>query len=54
MAYVRHLPFPFPRRNVSLEMLKAGMATVYTAKGAEYGGMLAKFKKAEQKARWVV
>ncbi len=54
MAYVRRLPFPFPRRNVSLEMLKAGLATVYTAKGAEYGGMLAKFERAEQMARWVL
>ncbi|TPX60140.1 hypothetical protein PhCBS80983_g02006 [Powellomyces hirtus] len=41
---------PF-KRNLSLEMLQAGWATVYTAAGAEYGGMLEKFQQAEAKAR---
>ncbi|RUS25692.1 hypothetical protein BC938DRAFT_471785 [Jimgerdemannia flammicorona] len=51
MAFVRRYPFPFPRRNVSLEMLRAGLATVYTGKGAEYGGILEKLKRAEEMAR---
>ncbi|KAJ3017562.1 putative endonuclease lcl3 [Thoreauomyces humboldtii] len=39
------------RRNVSLEMLQSGWATVYTSAGAEYGGNLEAFKAAERKAR---
>ncbi|KAL4979479.1 putative endonuclease lcl3 [Aspergillus desertorum] len=41
-VYVRHaldFPIPFRRRDVSYEMLKRGLATVYEAKsGAEFGG----------------
>ncbi|KAH3246033.1 putative endonuclease lcl3 [Aspergillus fumigatus] len=51
-VYVRRLlDFPpFRRRDVSYEMLKRGLATVYEAKiGAEFGGeaMERKYKKAE-------
>lgn len=43
-------PFPFRRRDVSYEMLRSGLATVYEAKtGSEFGGdgMERKYKKAE-------
>lgn len=43
-------PIPFRRRDVSYEMLKRGLATVYEAKvGAEFGGeeMERKYRKAE-------
>ncbi|KAJ3166056.1 putative endonuclease lcl3 [Geranomyces variabilis] len=49
VEYRSWLP-PF-RKNLSLEMLKAGWATVYTAKGAEYDGMLERFQKAEADAK---
>jgi len=40
------------RRDVGLQMIKAGMATVYEAKtGAEYGTLEAKYRKAEGKAK---
>ena len=40
------------KKNVGLEMLKTGLATVYEAKfGSEFGGMEQEFKNAEQKAR---
>lgn len=40
------------RRDVGLEMLKAGLATVYEAKmGAEFGKSEKKYRKAEDKAR---
>ncbi|OLL22147.1 putative endonuclease lcl3 [Neolecta irregularis DAH-3] len=39
------------KKDVSLEMLKAGWATVYTAQGAVYGDMLEKFQRAEEIAR---
>lgn len=40
------------RRNVGLEMLKAGLATVYEAKsGAEFGDLEDKYRKVEAKAR---
>ncbi|KAI9283534.1 hypothetical protein BC943DRAFT_327864 [Umbelopsis sp. AD052] len=51
MAHLRTWPFYWIRRNVSLEMLKAGMASIYTSKGAEYGKYLAKLEKAEQQAQ---
>ena len=42
----------FIRRDVGLEMLKRGLATVYEAKsGAEYGGKEEKYRKAETKAK---
>ncbi|KAJ9372057.1 hypothetical protein DTO282E5_3150 [Paecilomyces variotii] len=52
-VYVRRLldfPIPFRRRDVSYEMLKRGLATIYEAKrGAEFGGeaMEKKYRKAE-------
>ncbi|KAI0396094.1 SNase-domain-containing protein [Xylariaceae sp. FL0594] len=40
------------RRDVGLEMLKMGLATTYEAKsGAEFGGLEAKYKAAEAKAK---
>jgi hypothetical protein len=33
-------------------MLKAGMASIYTAKGAEYGDHLEQLKKAEARAKY--
>ncbi|KAG2179238.1 hypothetical protein INT43_002088 [Umbelopsis isabellina] len=51
MAHLRRWPFYWIRRNVSMEMLKAGMASIYTAKGAEYGDSLEKLKKAEARAK---
>ncbi|KAK4046367.1 Scaffold-type E3 ligase [Microbotryomycetes sp. JL221] len=46
MAYVRRPPWPW-RVNVSEQMLKAGLATVYTQGGAEYAGLLSRFEKLE-------
>ncbi|KAI5475721.1 hypothetical protein MNV49_001014 [Pseudohyphozyma bogoriensis] len=51
MAHVRTLPWPFRKRNVSEEMLRAGLATVYTAGGAEYGGMKARFDALQEEAQ---
>lgn len=51
--YVRRaldFPIPFRRRDVSFEMLRRGLGTVYEAKsGAEFGGavMERKYRKAE-------
>ena len=43
---------PFLRRDVGLEMLKAGWATVYEAKqGAEFGGKEAEYRAAEREAK---
>lgn len=40
------------RRNVGLEMVKRGLATVYEAKqGAEFGGLKKVYEKAEAKAK---
>lgn len=56
-VYVRRgfeFPFPFCRRDVSYEMLKRGLATVYEAKsGAEFGGerMERKYRRAERWAK---
>ncbi|KAK8056363.1 Micrococcal nuclease [Apiospora rasikravindrae] len=42
----------FIRRDVGFEMLKRGLATTYEAKsGAEFGGLEAKYKAAEAKAK---
>jgi hypothetical protein len=51
MAHLRTWPFYWIRRNVSVEMLKAGMASIYTSKGAEYGNYLPQLEKAEQQAK---
>lgn len=50
MAYVRNPPF-YLKKNVSLEMVKAGLASLYVAKGAQYDGILDKLKKHEEKAK---
>jgi endonuclease YncB( thermonuclease family) len=50
MAYVRKPPF-FIKKNVSIEMLKQGLASIYVAKGAEYSGLLDQMKKSEARAK---
>ncbi|RCI01103.1 putative endonuclease lcl3 [Rhizopus azygosporus] len=50
MAYVRRPPF-FLKKNVSLEMVKAGLASIYVAKGAQYAGILDELKKYEARAK---
>lgn len=56
-VYVRRgfeFPLPFRRRDVSYEMLRRGLATLYEAKsGAEYGGedTEMKYRRAEQWAK---
>lgn len=50
MAYVRKPPF-FLKKNVSEEMVKAGLASIYVAKGAQYSGLLERFQKYEAKAK---
>ena len=50
MAYVRNPPF-YRLKNVSVEMVKAGMADIYTAKGAEYGNTLKALEKAQARAK---
>ena len=52
--YVRTPPFFFPRKDVSLEMLKRGLATTYEGKlGAEFGGAKLEqlYKETEAEAR---
>jgi endonuclease YncB( thermonuclease family) len=49
-VYVRRGLF---RKDVGLQMLKAGLATVYEAKtGAEFGELEAKYREAESKAKY--
>jgi len=50
MVYCRSGWIPWSR-NVSLEMLKAGYACVYTSQGAEYSNIENELKAAEAKAR---
>lgn len=50
MAYVRKPPFFF-KKNVSVEMVKAGYASIYVAKGAQYSGILDQLQKYETKAK---
>ncbi|KAJ3190082.1 putative endonuclease lcl3 [Gaertneriomyces sp. JEL0708] len=50
MVWVKSWLPPF-RRNVSLEMLRAGYAVVYEQAGAEYDGQYEKFVAAEKRAR---
>ncbi|KAI8982592.1 hypothetical protein BDB01DRAFT_723504 [Pilobolus umbonatus] len=50
MAYVRKPPF-FIKKNVSVEMVKAGLASIYTAKGAQYANLLAQLEQVEAKAK---
>ena len=42
---------PFHIKNVSLEMLRAGYATLYESGGAEYEGMEKLFRRAEKNAQ---
>jgi endonuclease YncB( thermonuclease family) len=49
MVYTRRWLFP---SNISLEMVKAGYATVYDKSGKEYDGMEKKLIEAEQRARY--
>ncbi|KAG0151630.1 hypothetical protein CROQUDRAFT_651053 [Cronartium quercuum f. sp. fusiforme G11] len=52
MVFVRRWwCLPFPRKNVSLSMVEAGLATVYRSAGAEYGNILDRLTAAEAKAR---
>ncbi|ODH53593.1 hypothetical protein GX48_00011 [Paracoccidioides brasiliensis] len=53
-VYVRRFPWIFLRRDVGLQMLRAGMATVYEAKsGVEFGGegKESKYRRAEEMAK---
>ncbi|KAI8821749.1 uncharacterized protein EV422DRAFT_430358 [Fimicolochytrium jonesii] len=50
MVWTRSLFPPF-RRNVNVDMLRAGWAVLYTATGAEYDGMYEELKQAELHAR---
>ncbi|KAI8377395.1 uncharacterized protein BYT42DRAFT_342560 [Radiomyces spectabilis] len=50
MAYVRKPPF-YRLKNVSEEMLKVGLASMYVAKGAQYGDAQAQLEKAEARAK---
>lgn len=48
-VYVRHRVF---RKDVGLEMLKTGLATIYEAKtGSEFGNLEQKYRDAEAKAK---
>ncbi|KAJ1507337.1 putative endonuclease lcl3 [Coelomomyces lativittatus] len=53
MVYYRPFPslFPFYWKNLSLELLKHGLATIYNQSGAVYGPYLKQFQLAEEKAR---
>ncbi|ORX50204.1 SNase-domain-containing protein [Hesseltinella vesiculosa] len=50
MVYIRSPPF-FTRKNVSEEMLKQGMASLYVAKGAAYADQKHRLEKAEARAK---
>ncbi|KAH8925996.1 SNase-domain-containing protein [Atractiella rhizophila] len=50
MTYIRRFPWLW-RTNVSEEMLKAGLATLYEQDGAQYGGSLERFKQLEATAK---
>lgn len=43
--------FWWPPRNLSLDMVRAGYATVYESSGAEYGGLRKQLVQAESRAR---
>lgn len=49
-AHVRSF-WPF-RKNLSLELVKAGLATVYVAQGAQYGGIKEKLLAAQEVAKY--
>lgn len=48
---IRTWPAKWTRRDVGLEQVKAGLATVFREGGAEYGGMLPLLERAENDAR---
>ncbi|KAI7871234.1 hypothetical protein BDF14DRAFT_1764762 [Spinellus fusiger] len=50
MAYVRQPPL-YRYKNVSVEMVKEGLASLYVSKGAEYGTHLSEIKNALAKAK---
>ncbi|KAM0747784.1 SNase-domain-containing protein [Meredithblackwellia eburnea MCA 4105] len=50
MAHFRPFPWIF-KRNISEEMLKAGLATVYTQGGAIHAGLLSRFERLEAEAK---
>lgn len=50
-VYVKR--FLFLRKNVSLALVDAGLATVYRAKGAEYGNIREDLEAAESAARYI-
>ncbi|KAL7752449.1 putative endonuclease lcl3 [Sorochytrium milnesiophthora] len=54
VAMVYYRPYkmmPFYYKNLSMELLRAGLAVIYSQSGAEYGGYLEEFKKVEAKAK---
>lgn len=54
VGMVTYRKWPDPRRkNVSLEMLKSGLAEVYNSAGAEYGSLKETFERAEASAKSV-
>lgn len=48
---IRRWPFIWQRKDVGLEQIKAGLATVFTQGGAEYGGMKEVMEAAEAQAK---
>lgn len=50
-GWLSTLFFWCPPRSLSLDMLKAGLATMYLGAGAEYGGLEGRMKEAEKKAK---
>jgi endonuclease YncB( thermonuclease family) len=48
---MRTWPFIWIKRDVGLEQIKAGMATVFRQGGAEYGGLMQAMENAETKAK---
>lgn len=48
---VRRLPWFWVQRDVGVEQIKAGLATVFRQGGAEYGGLKEVMERAEQRAK---
>lgn len=48
---IRRLPFFWVQRDVGVEQIKAGLATVFRQGGAEYGGLKEVMERAEQRAK---
>ncbi|EGF80911.1 hypothetical protein BATDEDRAFT_88245 [Batrachochytrium dendrobatidis JAM81] len=52
MVWVNPAWWPvLPTRNVSIEMLRRGLAVMYRATGAQYGGNPTQFNRVEQTAK---